>query len=459
MKVGKLKTKQRRIDSELKTLGIASYGEFNDYPEKVLEVSQASPTGTGCLHTCIKFVKGNGFEDVALQNFILNHKGDTGGELQQKLVKDYKTFGGCAVHVNYDGTLSPTEYQHVPFEHCRLGIDADGNYNGKIAIHRDWTGRYNLKRKLPKKDEIKFFPFFNPKKSVLVAQIGEMGIEFYSGQIMYFSNTGSLSYPLSPFDSVVTDMATEESVSTVLYRNAKHNYMPAGMLINKKGIPVQAGSDGPNDEGKDTLYKDVEAWQGDEQAAKIIVIDVDQTEDPPTFIPFQIQNFDKMFDTTSKYIESNIGKVFMQPPILRGIDIGAGFGGDLMNNAYNFYNSITFEDRNIISQIFSKLLQNFAVKFTSTKIIELEYSAESVDIPTELYPDLTKNERRGLVGFEPEVDQGADKAILAIELGVGGTQSLVSIVIDPALTENQKKNIMITLFGLSEEEATKMLTK
>lgn len=380
MKVGKLKTKSRRIDSEIKTWGIASYGENNDYPEKVLEVSQASPTGTGCLKTFVKFVKGNGFEDEILSTHIFNHKGETGQKLGLKIESDYCKLGGMAIHINYDAMLNAVEFQHIPFEHCRISVDENGNPNGKIAVHRDWTGRYNFKHKLPKKDEIKYYPVYNPKTEVLLSQIGENGIENYSGQILYWSNTDQLSYPLSPFDAVVTDMATEESVSTVLYRNAKHNYLPAGMIINKKGIQQQAGSDDNNNESnrnEGSLNQEIADWQGDEQAAKMIVVDIDQTEDPPQFIPFPIQNFDKMFDATSKYIESNIGKVFMQPPILRAVDVGAGFGADLMKNAYDFYNSITVEDRNMISEIFSIMLKSYSVKFTSTKIASLQYISQA----------------------------------------------------------------------------------
>ena len=455
MKVGKLKTKQRRIDTELKLWGIASYGENNDYPEKVLEVSQASPTGTGCLKTYIKFTKGMGFEDELLSSHIFNDKGETGREIQQKLINDYCTIGGCAVHVNYNALLKSVEYQYVPFEHCRLGIDENGNYNKKIAVHPDWTGRYNLKHKLPKKEDIKWYPIYNPKPDILIAQIGENGIENYSGQIAYFTNTGLLSYPLSPFDSVVTDMATEESVSTVLYRNAKHNYLPAGILVNKKGIPAQAGSDNDIIDGKesDTLYKDVETFQGDEQAAKIIVVDIDQSEDPPQFVPFTIQNFDKMFDTTTKYVESNIGKVFMQPPILRAVDVGAGFGADLMKNAYDIYNSITFDDRNFISSLFTLLLNSYDEQFSSTDIIPLEYPTKTIDIPTELFPDLSKNERRDLIGFEPEAEQSAT------ELGVSEIQSMTTILIDPTLSDNQKQNMLVILFGLSEKDAKKLITK
>ncbi|MBK9357640.1 MAG: hypothetical protein IPN08_09690 [Bacteroidales bacterium] len=57
-----------------------------------------------------------------------------------------------------------------------------------------------------------------------------------------------------------------------------------------------------------------------------------------------------------------------------------------------------------------------------------------------------------------EIAQTSKTEPLAVSLGVGGTQSLQSILVDPNLQPEQKKNIIITLFGISEEDADKMTT-
>jgi len=55
-----------------------------------------------------------------------------------------------------------------------------------------------------------------------------------------------------------------------------------------------------------------------------------------------------------------------------------------------------------------------------------------------------------------EIAQTSKTEPLAVSLGVGGTQSLQAILVDSVLTTEQKKNIIITLFGISEEDADKM---
>jgi hypothetical protein len=380
MRIAKLKTANRKTDGRLQTYGVMTYGENNDYPEKVKEVFNASPTGKGCLNTSIRFVFGGGFSDVALANYIINRKGQTSNTLLKKCVEDKQEHDGFALHVNYNGLYEIAEVQHIPFEHCRIGIDDDGNTNGFIAVHPDWTARNKVRRKALRKEDIKYYPVFNPIKEVIDAQLKGNPITEFTGQVFYFSNEGDLVYPLCPFDSTVTDMATEESISTVLHRNAKHNFLPAGMIIKKKKTETtnaeNQDSNSPDDDG---LANEITEWQGDERAAKMILVETEFDEEAPTFVPFTIQNFDRMFDSTSKYVQDTIGRMFMQPPILRGVDVGAGFGADLLKNAYDFYNSIVEGDRKTVESEMKKILTLLPVKFASYDIMPLTYLSQATN--------------------------------------------------------------------------------
>ena len=53
-------------------------------------------------------------------------------------------------------------------------------------------------------------------------------------------------------------------------------------------------------------------------------------------------------------------------------------------------------------------------------------------------------------------DAEANELLLAQKLGVGGTQSMVSIVQDPALTDEQKKAMLKLLFGFTDEELSSL---
>ena len=455
MRVSATKTSPRvERNIYLQSEGIKGYGANNDYPQKVLEIINSSGTGRTCMDIYVKFVEGGGFTDQVLAEAVLNDKSERANSLLRKCAKDLKNFNGFAVLVKYNGLALPYAYYSVPFEHCRLAIDNKHDYTGKIAIYSDWTG---ITGKILRKKEIILINKFDPLKAE--AEIAEAGSpDNYLGQLMYFTADGDFEYPISPFDPIITDMLTEESVSTVKHRNAKYNFLPAGILV-RKGIKPHTLPDGTNDPNDPFNQQQVESarmidkMQGDENALKLWVVDIDSDEEMPEFIPFEAKNLDKEYDYTEKSTQDNIGRMFMIPPILRGEDIGAGFGADLMKNAYDFMSSATGNERRMLEVAFNDLLEYFIPQFTDFSIIPVEYECKNEAVNVSLLPDLTRNERRGLIGFDELAEEEAEKSVLAETIGVGGTQSLVLVVTDPILLPEQKVQLLIKLFSLSEEDA------
>jgi hypothetical protein len=374
--------------------------------------------------------------------------------LLRKFAKDLKIFNGFACLVKYDYRALPYEYLNIPFEHCRLEINTDGTYTGRIAVHPDWTNQ--LGKSFRMKD-VKFIDHFDPAK--VAEQIADAGgPENYLGQVFYFTADGDLEYPICPFDPIVTDMLTEESVSTVKHRNAKYNFLPSGVLIRKGKKPrtLSNGSLDPNDPYNQEMYAsaaEIKRMQGDMNTSKIWVVDIDSDEEKPDFIDFTAKNYDRQYELTEKTVQENIGRMFMIPPILRGVDIGAGFGADLMKNAYDFMTSTTGNERRMLEIAFKDLLAFYSIKFTDFSLIPIKYESTNETVNEALLPDLTRNERRLLIGFDEIKEEEAEKSILAQVLGVGGTQALVLVVTDPTLLPEQKIQLLIKLFSLSEEDA------
>lgn len=53
---------------------------------------------------------------------------------------------------------------------------------------------------------------FNPRKNVVLSQIDKAGgLEYYKGQVLWVSMAGSNTYPLAIYDSVITEMSTDEA--------------------------------------------------------------------------------------------------------------------------------------------------------------------------------------------------------------------------------------------------------
>ena len=399
------------------SLGIQQYGEGNDYPQQVLELVGASGTGGACVDIYAKFISGQGFADQSLYDIVINRFGQTSDYLLDQIAKDYAQLGGLAIHVNYNANYQIVEQQHVPVETVRFEkLDESGRFS-KYCTHPDWGRRFTRLRKW-KKEDIKVFDKFNPDPVEIQRQVEEAGgWENYKGQIYYFSNQGTDQYPTPIFDSVLTDMSTEEGISNVNYRNVRSNFLAAGMLIDIVGV------DDTEDQENET-EKALMEFQGDEAVGKIMHIQVANKEESPEFKPFKGENYDKEFTVTRETVQNNIGKRFNQPPILRCEDVGNNFGAEAINNAYDYYNSITANERLALERVFSEL---FALSIIPTSgdysIIPLAYTSEN----------------------------------LAEKLGPESVATILTIMADPAMSTEQKKSMLRLLYNLSDEEINSII--
>lgn len=423
MKINVLKRDNRFDLKNDKGLGVQAYGAANDYPQQLIEIVDASGTAKSCVNTYAKFISGKGFEDVDFYGLIVNRFKQTNDYLSNQIAKDFAKFGGFALHINYNLNYKVSEVQHIPFEHVRFkAADPDTGYFDKVAIHPDWGKRFTAIRKF-KKEDIQFIDFFNSDVEIIKEQIENAGgFQEYKGQVFYFSNAGERVYPTPIFDAVLTDMSTEEGISNVSNRNVRNNFLSAGMLINtlSKGAPTD--SDGEND-----LSDSVRQFQGDEQAGKIMYVELEDGDTEPKFVSFKGTNYDKEFTATLESSQANIGKVFNQPPILRAEDVGSNFGSDLMKNAYNYYNSVTENERLIIERAFNAIFQNWwnGIPTDNFTVTPLSYEV-----------DLT----------------------LADRLGEKQLSELMQIVKSTEIDKNNKIAIAITIFGLTNDEIKTLFT-
>lgn len=341
-------------------LGIKSYDIDNLYPQNAIAIIQNSKTGYGCLKRYQDYLEGNGIRNQALASLAINRKGETLNDLHSLLAYDLAAFNGYAIHVNYNVFGLITELQHIPFENVRLcEPDDDGNIL-KVAIHPDWTGRLtrNGRPVRVKAENVDYINVFDPKQALEQMQIAG-GPQYYKGQVYYFSRSGYMEYPLASFDSILTDLSTDEGLSNLMLRNARMNFIPAGAWVHYKG----QGQPGAEDEGyystpeTEGYYSDeLKQLQGDNNALKIMDFTIESAEDKPEFIKIQGENIDKEFTATASELKDCIYSAFQQEGFLSLRNGKVGFSGTLVQDITEDYANKCVKLQNKLTESYWRLL-------------------------------------------------------------------------------------------------------
>jgi hypothetical protein len=368
MHIKKIKRERPYESRKDNALGIQTFGENNSFPQEVIEITGGSGTGASCLDVYKKFVVGKGFADKAFFMAILNRKGETADKILGEVADDLTKFKGIYLHLNYNANYQVVEVNHVPFETARLGKLSEKGEINKIFLHWDWARQFGDIKKWAKED-IHEIDIFNPNPEVIQAQVDKAGgWERYKGQIYYYSETTFGSYPTPKYFSVLTDMSTEQGISNVAYRNARKNFLPAGMFVE-----ILEASDETREQEEENEQNLME-FQDDEEACKLIYSTARNKDEIPVFVPFETKSYDKEFSVTDLSVRGRIGRAFNQPAILRSEDVGANFGATLLENAYNFYNSVTENERLAIERVFTEIFALWAkFEYKNFQILPLTY--------------------------------------------------------------------------------------
>lgn len=348
MNVKSAKKPDKRVDIGYNsTLEIQMYGYDNLYPQHLQAITSASGTAELCLSRYSQFVEGNGFLDVATAMYTINRAGHTTDDLLRSCADDLTRYGGFALHVNYNVLGEIVEVQNIPFEQVRLKEqDADG-YVSKVVVHPDWSEKTHRNGTLLRvtKQTVEEFNVFNPNKSVVQAQILACGgVEYYNGQVLYVSLAGGLNYPVPRYDSVVTEMSTDEGLSNVKNRNVRNNFLTSCMMVARKSMYID--DNGQEQDREMISPEDLKAFQGDTNAGKMLYVEIENDEDEPKVIELPVKNYDKDFTATEASTVERIYAQFHQE-IFYAVRIGKlGFSGDVMREAYEYYaGQVTTEQR------------------------------------------------------------------------------------------------------------------
>ena len=344
--------------------GIMNFGENNDYPQTIEKIILGSPTAKACFNIYAKFLSGAGFENKLINNVVVGKdiRGNniTTRQLLRHISNSSAMFSGVFLKLkqNIEGKISAVRI--MPLKNCRFTKADDEGYFAKMAYYENWHKDKDIKFE---KENIKSYYLYNPNISSVSAQIKVAGgFGKWGGQVYFATLDDTYLYPLSNFDSVYLDCDTEQQVSIF-----KNNLTRNGML--KK--TVVAFSEPATETEQEILESKIKSWLGADGNS---VIAIYQDVNPETGKLDETQNYniqtiesnveDKLFENWQKELSNNIRKAIKCPAILIDYEDSklSGTSGEAIIQATNFYNAVTNDDREFISEIFRNIFSNSTIE-------------------------------------------------------------------------------------------------
>ncbi|MDR3551227.1 MAG: hypothetical protein P4L31_07480 [Candidatus Babeliales bacterium] len=352
---------RRIIVRQLKQWGIIGYDLDNAYPQRMIEMVAQSPTAKQCWGIRAKYIAGNGFEEPKLGETIINDKKLTLAKFLKRIAVDKALFTGFAIHVNYNANFEISELSYVKFEDVRQGDPDDETRKDMYAVYFDW-GRKTWKSIYASK--IDYLHRYNPDPEVITKQVIEAdGWDNYKGQLYYF-NPEIDDYPLIEADCVWEDFETEAGIKVFNNREINTGFLPSA-IISIKARPEEAAEDAPTD-GVQYIYKPTQlernlgTFQGAKNALKLMVINYEQEDEKPQITAFNMQNNDKLFESTEKSVEARIIKGWGIPKELINSEKASGLSnGGEKKEAIREFNNQTAPDRLELFEVMTELFSHF----------------------------------------------------------------------------------------------------
>ena len=453
----------KRIDRKVvKQEHILSFDIDNQYPQRVIDIIADSSTGTRAVNTLQKFIMGGGFSDKDFYKSKINRKGMTVDTLLRKVSFDFARLNSFGLHVNYNALFEVVEVNYIHVQNLRLTDpnDPDGFYRNKVAIYNDW-GKV-VKKKIELKD-IDFLNFYDPNPDVIQKQVDALteydkdgnvivdGWSKYQGQVYWYGTIETMDYQLSLADSVLEDMQTQGRMKRFKLNSVGNNFMASHIFKTGK---YEDKSD------RDAFNESLKEFQGDENTAGILHVELENPDDLFDIEKVDIQNYDGLYEYTETSVKESIYEPFQIPPVLVFSTPNKLGSGAEIEDATSFYNGITADFRLIFEEVFSDIFSRFYKVVNATgdySIIPFKAPKSDGTIKPEYFPYYSKNEIRESNGDLPVIEENANTQLLSEKLQVGGTTSLIALLTDPLMSDLQKVGTMGVLFGISEEDANKML--
>lgn len=411
-----------------------SWGDKNDYPDYLYDTVSNCATLQSVINGSIDYTCGNRINinpSILDTDFkLINKKGDHLKDIIYKTIVDRWIFGGFFLQLVFNKFGRIIEIIHIDPRLMRTNLDESEFY-----MTEKW-GRFT-------NTSLKKFKPFNPDTAA------EDGIQMY-----YFKNKNSRGvYPVPDYKSSLVSAEIQIQIQNFHINSINNNFSPSA-IINFNNGDI-------DDDTKKLVEKAFnDKFCGVENAARFFLSFNNSKDNEITLQRLASDDFDERYNALYTSSMENIFISMRALPVLFGLVINSGFNEQEFLEAFTLYNKTAcypkqLEQTECYDEIFE--IKDSITFDTFTLNPEKDITTDAENIPENILPDLTLNERRNLIGYPDIQEEDANKSILADRLGVGGTEALVSVVSNTEINSDAKRGILSVLFGLNDDEINKII--
>lgn len=417
--------------------GYVYWGKSNCYPDFIWDLYNSC----GILQSVIDGLSDYTFGKGIINNTGINEEniyGDAVSDVVEKIILDRWIYGGFAIQVKFNLLGEVIGISHIDMRKCR--IDEHGKH---VYVHDKWNNSRSFDSNYIK------FRSFNPETG------GKDGVQIY-----YHRGPKTRSiYPIPDYNASIISCEIQKKIKEFQINELDNNFTSSGIINFNNGSPS-------DDKKREIEEKVNKKYAGTRNAARMMVSFNEDTDHAVTFQRLGTDDFPERYNSTNDSSRSDIFISLRAHPQLFGMTVSTGFADIEYDRAFELLNKThILKKQNEIKRVFAKIFGKAnAIDFMPFEInkeeennTEMASSDSVTDIPNELFPDLTTNERRALIGYPELPDQDAEKSVLADRLGVGGTEAMVNVVQNTDISASTKAGLLSVLFGLNNQQINEIL--
>ena len=395
-------------ETNLQGKDMVQWGDGDSYPNYLLELYNSVPTLRSIINGNIDYIAGDDVNikqfSESLQENVVNRSGDTIREQVRDIAKDYEIYGGFALQVIRDRGGNVAEIYHIDMRFIRTNKECDVFY-----YCENWTRK-------GKKDVV-VYPAYMPIPNW--NSLTDEQKNANASSILFVKNVNTQVYPAPVYAAAVKACEIERQIDDFHIADLSNHFVSSAIVNFNNGDP--------GDEIKKEIEGDFnEKFSGSHNAGRVAFSWNPNKESQTEIVEFKVEDFGERYKALSDHSRQQIFTSFRANPNLFGIPTeGNGFANEQYEESFTLYNRTQIKPIQIlISQAYDQILGE-------------------QDVLT-------------IVPFS--MGEGGDTSVsLASQLGVGGTQSLMSVLESNVMTTEQKLGTLQVLFGLDDESAYKIL--